>query len=496
MGRVEEIQSELDAAQRESRNYQTEVYKIRTSYEESIEQLEIVKRENKNLSDEITDLTDQLTTGGKSLHELGKAKKKAELETEELRAALEEAEGALELEESRVLRLQLELTQVKADIDRKLQEKDEEFESTRKNYARSVESMQASLDIELKARADAVRAKKKFETQFNDCEMQLEHANKNMAEQGKLVKKLQVSIKEMQDLMDYDSRNNEEMREQFGIQERKLTIVMTELDETRNALEANERARKQAETELLEVTDRANNLSAQNSALSSARRKLETEAEQMRAELDEALAENKAADERAKKAVADAGRMAEELRQEQQHLISVERVKKTLEAQIHELTIKLEEAEAYALKGGRKALAAMQGRMKDLEGELDGEQRRHAETLKNYRKMDRRLKELTFQGDEDRKNQGRMQELVEKLQLKLKQYKKMAEDAEEQANANLAKFRKVTHDLEEAEERADMSESALNKVRSKSRFSSSTEKGSASGFSMSISRKVVSSTAE
>ena len=41
---------------------------------------------------------------------------------------------------------------------------------------------------------------------------------------------------------------------------------------------------------------------------------------------------------------------------------------------------------------------------------------------------------------------------------------------EEQANFNLAKFRKVVHDLEEATERAEMSESALNKVRSKSRF--------------------------
>merc|ERR1719354_73922 len=494
--RVEEIQSELDASQRESRNYQTEVYKLRSSYEESIEQLEIVKRENKNLSDEINDLTDQLTTGGKSLHEMSKSKKKAELETEELRAALEEAEGALELEESRVLRSQLELTQVKADIDRKLQEKDEEFDSTRKNYARSLESMQASLDIELKARADAVRSKKKFESQLNDVEMQLEHANKNLSEQTKTLKKYQVTIKDMQDQMDEDQRNYDEMREQYGIQESKLTIVMTELDETRSALESNGRSRKQAEVELLELTDRVNNLSAQNSALSSARRKLETENEQMRAELDEALSEVKGADERAKKAVADAGRMAEELRQEQQHLIPVERVKKTLEAQIHELTIKLEEAEAYALKGGRKALAAVQSRMKDIEGELDGEQRRHAETLKNYRKMDRRLKELTFQADEDRKNQTRMQELVEKLQLKLKQYKKMAEDAEEQANQTLAKFRKVPHDLEEAEERADMSESALNKVRSKSRFMTTADRGSsnsAAGFSMSISRKVVSS---
>ena len=48
--RVEELQSEVDAAQRESRDYQTECYKVRTSYEESIEQLEITKRENKNLT--------------------------------------------------------------------------------------------------------------------------------------------------------------------------------------------------------------------------------------------------------------------------------------------------------------------------------------------------------------------------------------------------------------------------------------------------------------
>ena len=48
----------------------------------------------------------------------------------------------------------------------------------------------------------------------------------------------------MQDQMDEDQRNHEELREQFGIQDRKLSIVMTELDETRNALEANERARK------------------------------------------------------------------------------------------------------------------------------------------------------------------------------------------------------------------------------------------------------------
>ena len=40
---------------------------------------------------------------------------------------------------------------------------------------------------------------------------------------------------------------------------------------------------------------------------------------------------------------------------------------------------------------------------------------------------------------------------------------------EEQSNVNLAKFRKLQHELEEAEERADIAESQVNKLRAKSR---------------------------
>ena len=67
--------------------------------------------------------------------------------------------------------------------------------------------------------------------------------------------------------------------------------------------------------------------------------------------------------------------------------------------------------------------------VRELEGELDSEQRRHAETQKNMRKADRRLKELSFQADEDRKNQERLQDLIDKLQDKIKTYKRHVEEA-------------------------------------------------------------------
>ena len=49
----------------------------------------------------------------------------------ELEAALSEAEGALEQEENKVLRAQLELTQVRQEIERRIAEKEEEFENSR-----------------------------------------------------------------------------------------------------------------------------------------------------------------------------------------------------------------------------------------------------------------------------------------------------------------------------------------------------------------------------
>lgn len=61
--------------------------------------------------------------------------------------------------------------------------------------------------------------------------------------------------------------------------------------------------------------------------------------------------------------------------------------------------------------------------------ELDSEQKRHVETVKILRKNERRLKELLFQSEEDQKNQQRMQELVERLQNKMKAYKRQVEEA-------------------------------------------------------------------
>ncbi|XP_033822608.2 myosin, heavy chain 7B, cardiac muscle, beta a [Periophthalmus magnuspinnatus] len=467
--KYEECQTELEASQKESRSLSTELFKLKNSYEETLEHLESLKRENKNLQEEITDLTDQISQGSKTIHELEKIKKGLDLEKSEIQAALEEAEGTLEHEESKTLRIQLELNQIKADLDRKLAEKDEELDNLRRNHQRTLESMQATLDAEAKSRNEAVRLRKKMEGDLNEMEVQLNHANRQAAESQKQLRNLQVQIKDVQLELDDTVHKNEELREQMAVTERRNTLLAAEVEELRSLLEQNDRARKLAEHELLESTERVNLLHSQNTGLINHKKKLESDLSMLSGEVDEAVQECRNAEEKAKKAITDAAMMAEELKKEQDTSAHLERMKKNMEQTIKDLQMRLDEAEQIALKGGKKQLQKLEARVKELENELEAEQKKSQEYQKGVRKYERRIKELSYQAEEDKKNMIRLQDLIDKLQAKLKGYKRQAEEAEEQANTNLSKYRKLQHELDDAEERAEMAESQVNKLRVRTR---------------------------
>merc|ERR1712029_881599 len=101
----------------------------------------------------------------------------------------------------------------------------------------------------------------------------------------------------------------------------------------------------------------------------------------------------------------------------------------------------LDEAEQNALKGGKKAMAKMETRIRELESEMDAESRRCSDAQKNLRRSERTIKS----------------------------YKNQIEEAEEIAALNLAKFRQVQTNLTGSVERADLNEQALAKSRARAR---------------------------
>lgn len=118
------LNTELEACKSDSRLTNTELFRVSSVLDESNEQviifikisnifklqylqIEVLKRENNNLAQEIKDLNDQLNDGGCSVHEEQKLRRRLELEKDELQQALEDVEAVLEAEESKVLRAQV-----------------------------------------------------------------------------------------------------------------------------------------------------------------------------------------------------------------------------------------------------------------------------------------------------------------------------------------------------------------------------------------------------
>merc|ERR1712173_14051 len=337
-------------------------------------------------------------------------RRRLEVEKEELQAALEEAESALEAEENKVLRAQLELGQVKQDVDRKIAEKEEEFNNTRKNHARAMDSMQASLETEQGAKAEALRIKKKLEGEINELEIALDHANKANNEALKSTKRYQAQLKEAECLYEEASRVRQEMAEKASLADRRANALQGEMEEARALLDSAERGKRQTEAELGEARCAVNEMTTVNSRAGAEKRRVEGALHTMQ---------------------------ADELRSEQDHVSVQSKTKRSLETQMSEMENRLADANESAMRGGKNAMAKLESRIRELEIELGNVQCHTGDNMKAHQKAERKIKELQFQNDEDKKNQDRMSELASKLQQKIKTYKKQIEEAEEIAALNL-----------------------------------------------------------
>merc|ERR1711997_814680 len=238
------------------------------------------------------------------------------------------------------------------------------------------------------------------------------------------IKKYHETIRESQTKLEDEARAKDAARDCLHASERRANSMQNALEEARTLLEQADRARRVTEQELSDTNEQLSELTCQNQAIAGAKRKLESEMQTLSGDTDEMAAEAALSDDKAKKSMADAARLAEELRHEQDLAQAIEKERKLLECQVKDVQARLDEAEVNALKGGEKAMNKMESRIRELQSELDAENRRFADAAKNLRRSERRIKELSFAGDEDRKNHERMQGLIDGLQGKIKSYKK------------------------------------------------------------------------
>merc|ERR1712020_711765 len=216
----------------------------------------------------------------------------------------------------------------------KIQEKVEEFDNTRKNHQRAMDSLGASLEAEQRAKSEALRMKKKLESDINELEIALDHANKANTEAHKSIKRFQGQLREVEGLYEEETRQRAEIAEKVGLADRKAGALQGELEEARALLDSADRGKKQADMELVEARGSCNDMTTINSKASSDKRRLESAVHTMHAEIDDMLSQAKNSEEKSKRAMVDAARLADELRAEQDHSGAQEKAKRALETQI------------------------------------------------------------------------------------------------------------------------------------------------------------------
>ena len=83
------------------------------------------------VDDELKELKDEIDRAQRAASDADKQRKRLAMEKDELVSALEDAESALEQEEAKVLNAQNEIAHMRQEFERRLAEKDEDFEATR-----------------------------------------------------------------------------------------------------------------------------------------------------------------------------------------------------------------------------------------------------------------------------------------------------------------------------------------------------------------------------
>merc|ERR1712158_118300 len=101
--------------------------------------------------------------------------------------------------------------------NRRMGEKDSEIAQLRKNSQRTIESLQTTMDVEMKEKVEAIRLKKKLETDYNDLEIQLAHAIRQSADYSRNNKLLTTELKDSTQKLIKADKKMEETNENMMI---------------------------------------------------------------------------------------------------------------------------------------------------------------------------------------------------------------------------------------------------------------------------------------
>merc|ERR1711973_727554 len=293
--------------------------------------------------------------------------------------------------------------------------------------------------------------KKKMSVTITELEMSLDASNKGNAQLQNTAKTQANKIMELTAAYDDVNRKLAGSMQQYDVTIKRLQQIEMEFKTLKTNYDSSIKVVKDYESKMAGMNNRVTELTSINNNLSQVKIKIEKELATVTRDYDDIARELKLADDRANKAGNDAQHFESLLREEQSKMVNLVNAKKALESEVKSLSVRMEEI------------------ITELEAMINSEKKSHTVTMTELHKKERSIKELIMQSEEDRKNILILQESLDKLNEKIKMYKRQLEEQESISNANIMRVKKFQRELESAESRAEEAESTLNQFRSRER---------------------------
>merc|ERR1712168_1662265 len=370
----------------------------------------------------------------------------------------------------RVAVLEKELAKLKADFDKKFGGAREEYEAAKKKLVLEIDTVTRRLaESESKLKNEVEVIKKKMSVTITELEMSLDASNKSNAQFQNTVKIQAQKILELTAAYDGVNKKLGDSINQYDITIKRLQQVELEFKNLTTTYNNSVKVTKDYETKLAALTKQVTDLTAANNNLGQIKVKIEKDLAAVTKDYSDIARELKLADDRAYKAGSDAAHFESLLREEQNKLVKNDSAKKALENEVRSLSVRIEEIETNSVATSKRTIQKMEVRIQELEVMINEEKKSHASTMSELHMKTRSIKELVLQSEEDRKNIIILQDSLDKLNEKIKMYKRQLEEQESISNSNIMRVKKFQRELENSEARAEEAESTLNQFRSRER---------------------------
>uniref|UniRef100_A0A3P8Y9X6 Myosin tail domain-containing protein n=1 Tax=Esox lucius TaxID=8010 RepID=A0A3P8Y9X6_ESOLU len=501
--RERELTALKGALKEEVATHDQEVDKLREQYEKEIHKLQTSVAEAKQVTNAKEIAQVEAAKGavegqtGRLNQEVEKLRKRSqELENEvaKLNRIIDDAK----LQESRlgdrVGRLEREKRQLEESLA-EIKEQEEEMSRANRALTTRLEDVQRNLSRlnhehrELEERLKEERCQKE---QFKNTKNEIEDerrlldrtVEKLQREMSEIVEASQSSTQELQEQIDaYKEKNRRELADlQRQLRERGLELersclaaksLQEELSHVEEDLRACKKERDDAVLSVKALEQKVYDLEVEAETKAHTKddkirqvKLMEERINQLELDLDEERQNGDLLMDRIDRGREQVEQMRNELLQERAGRQDLECDKMTLERQNKDLKSRIAHLEGSQKSNKEGLVSQLESRIQELEERLEGEERERANLQLVNRRLERKVKEMMMQVDEEHHS---LQDQKDQLNLRLKALKRQMDEAEEEIDRLEHGKKKLQRDLDEQQEANEQLQSQLKVLRSEMR---------------------------